>query len=434
MGVSQWGLSVIFFPMIILSWTIERMSDPVGRGGRPKEVLIQGGGSLLTASLAFLLMTRAPTVADAIFFCYPEVLLILLAIIHRDRPATAAYRLVRPAPVRADVERRVMFGLASPARLKRERGIVGMNKRNFVYIAGNNPRHLYPRVDNKLLTKKMAQAGGIAVPPLIGKVSATGQIKELPEFLSPHEQFVIKPAQGSGGKGILVVVGREGERFVKPSGSLIEFADMARHVNGILSGLFSLGGKPDVAMIEGMVQFSDVFDGFSYEGVPDVRVIVYKGYPVMAMTRLSTSDSDGKANLHQGAVGVGLDIGTGRALRAVQYDRPIEIHPDTGAQLADIAVPHWPDLIRLSASCYEVAELGYLGTDLVIDRERGPLILELNARPGLAIQVANGMGMLPRLRLVERQLEGVRRPLSADERAEWSMAQFGVLEARPSDD
>ncbi len=303
-----------------------------------------------------------------------------------------------------------------------------MNRRNVAYIAENNPRRFYPRVDDKLITKRLAHAGGIAVPTLLGVVRFTGQIKELPAFLALHEQFVIKPSKGSGGKGILVIVGREGEGFVKPSGKIITFSEISRHINNILSGLFSLGGRTDVAMIESMVKFADVFENFSYEGVPDIRVIVYKGYPVMAMTRLSTHASDGKANLHQGAIGVGLDIGNGYALRAVQHGQPVEYHPDTGALLREIKVPHWEQVLQLAASCYEVTELGYLGADIVIDKERGPLILELNARPGLAIQVANGAGLRPRIERVDRMIKGLRRPLSAKERAAWSIQTFGAAQ------
>ncbi len=316
-----------------------------------------------------------------------------------------------------------MFGLASPSRL-RAAGIVGMNRRNVRYIAENNPRHLYPLVDDKLKTKALAIKGDIAVPKLIGVVSLTGQIKELGEFLKAHERFVIKPAQGSGGKGILVVTGRDGEDYLKPSGSRVTADGLGRHISNTLSGLFSLGGKPDVAMIENMVDFDDCFDGFSFEGVPDVRVIVYKGFPAMAMTRLSTSDSDGKANLHQGAVGVGLDIATGRALRGVQYDRPVTQHPDTGARLAEIAVPHWETLIHLGARCYEVTKLGYLGVDVVLDRNLGPLVLELNARPGLAIQVANGMGMKPRMDRIEAEIAAGAGRWPATERAAWSLREF----------
>jgi alpha-L-glutamate ligase-like protein len=319
-----------------------------------------------------------------------------------------------------------MFRLTTPGRLRRA-GITGMNRRNVAYIAQNNPRRLYPSVDNKLITKQLTSRGGIAVPPLLGVVKFTGQIKELPEFLATHQQFVIKPSKGSGGKGILVIIGRDGEHFVKSSGKVISFSDIARHINNILSGLFSLGGTPDVAMIESMVQFSEVFRDFTYEGVPDIRVIVYKGYPVMAMTRLSTRASDGKANLHQGAIGVGLGISTGRALRAVQYGRPVEYHPDTGALLKGIVVPHWEELICLAARCYEVTGLGYLGADIVLDKERGPLILELNARPGLTIQVANNAGLMPRIKLVDNEIARQPRPLSPAKRAAWSMQAFNEV-------
>jgi alpha-L-glutamate ligase-like protein len=316
-----------------------------------------------------------------------------------------------------------MFRIATPGKLKRA-GISGMNRRNVEYIAQNNPRHHFPRVDDKLLTKQLARSGGIAVPHLLGVVKYTGQIKKLPEFLEPLEQFVIKPSKGCGGKGIVVIVGRDGERFVKANGKTMTFNEISRHINNILSGLFSLGGRPDVAMIEAMVQFAEVFENFTYEGVPDIRVIVYKGYPVMAMTRLSTRSSDGKANLHQGAIGVGLDLSNGHALHAVQKGRPVEYHPDTGARLKDIVVPQWDELIRLAASCHEVTEMGFLGADIVLDQERGPLIIELNARPGLAIQVANGTGLRPRIEKIEHEIHGQMRHLSSHERAAWSLRAF----------
>ncbi|WP_299689656.1 inactive transglutaminase family protein [uncultured Vibrio sp.] len=51
------GLSITFFPMIILSWTIERMSILWEEEGA-KEVALQGGGSLFTAVLIYLSMTN----------------------------------------------------------------------------------------------------------------------------------------------------------------------------------------------------------------------------------------------------------------------------------------------------------------------------------------------------------------------------------------
>ena len=295
-----------------------------------------------------------------------------------------------------------MWGFASPKRL-RALGIVGMNKRNVYYIAQHNPRHLYPTVDDKLQTKDLCRSHDIAVPKLLGVCRIQQNTKDLIEFLKPYDQFVIKPAKGSGGKGILVVSGRDGNCFIKPSGVRISHQELQRHVSNILSGLFSLGGKTDNALIEDMVQFTDDFNGFSYEGVPDIRVILFKGYPVMAMTRLSTHASDGKANLHQGAVGVGLSIKTGKAIGAVQHNNPIKQHPDTGRVLTELKVPSWEKVMLLASRSYDVSGLGYLGVDIVLDRRYGPLLLELNARPGLAIQMANQTGLEPRLRWVIEQ-------------------------------
>ena len=288
----------------------------------------------------------------------------------------------------------------------RQLGIVGMNRRNVEFIARNNDRRFYPMVDNKLKTKLAAAEWGIDVPELYAEISYQYQARRLEQFIGDHEQFVIKPAQGSGGKGILVIVGRQGQRFIKPNGSELSLRGLKRHVSNILSGLYSLGGRLDVAMVEELVNFDNHFANYSYEGVPDIRVIVYKGYPVMAMLRCSTRESDGKANLHQGAVGVGIDIATGNSLYAVQHNREVTYHPDTGHSFKGLVIPQWQKMLKLAAGCYEMTGLGYLGADIVLDSERGPLILEINARPGLAIQIANRLGLRKRLSEIDQQRLG----------------------------
>ncbi|HUH37321.1 MAG TPA: alpha-L-glutamate ligase-like protein [Spongiibacteraceae bacterium] len=300
-----------------------------------------------------------------------------------------------------------MFGFISPRKL-RAAGVVGMNRRNARFIGPNNRRRFYKRVDDKLQTKLLCEQHNIKVPRLLGVVRLQHQISELKDFLPPLQQFVIKPANGSGGKGILVITGRDGDRYLKASGKALTLTELEHHVSNILSGLYSLGGLPDVAFFEALVIADDSLKEFSFEGVPDIRVILYHGYPVMAMARLSTRRSDGKANLHQGAVGVGLDLATGHALNAVQFSRPLERHPDTGKALKDLKVPHWRELLVLASRGYEMSELGYLGVDLVLDQNLGPLVLELNARPGLSIQLANGAGLAPRLKAIER-IHGPKR-------------------------
>jgi len=310
---------------------------------------------------------------------------------------------------------------SSPFKL-RDKGIMGMNQRNSGYVGRYNPRKLYPLVDNKLKTKIIAREANVTTPALLGVISMQAEVNQVKGFIENAPGFVIKPAKGSGGKGILVVTKIENGRYYKPNGNEETLDDIKRHVTNILAGLFSLGGSADVAVVEGLIQFDDAFDGFSFEGVPDVRVIVFKGFPVMAMMRLSTAASDGKANLHQGAVGVGIDIGTGKAINAVQFDMPIERHPDTDKALIELNVPHWERLIYLAASCYEMTGMGYLGTDMVLDRDLGPMLLELNARPGLAIQIANGKGILPRLKLIEG-LENAEK-MTPEERVVFSKKHF----------
>lgn len=307
----------------------------------------------------------------------------------------------------------------------RAKGVIGMNQRNSRYIGRYNDRRLYPLVDDKLQTKLLATKHGIASPDLIGTVKSQFEVRHVAEMVTGRPGFVIKPAKGSSGKGILVIERIDGDEYVKPSGARIGRDDLERHVSNILSGLYSLGGSPDVAIVETLINFDERFADFTYEGVPDIRVIVFRGYPLMSMMRLSTAASDGKANLHQGAVGVGLDIGSGTAVRAVQFDRPCKVHPDTGRDVSTLRIPDWSTLLHLSAACYDMTKLGYLGVDLALDRDLGPMLLELNARPGLAIQMANGEGLKGRLDLIEAQHE----ERSVEERVAFSVRYFSRNEA-----
>ncbi|MDH3644958.1 MAG: alpha-L-glutamate ligase-like protein [Gammaproteobacteria bacterium] len=310
-----------------------------------------------------------------------------------------------------------------PRQLSR-RGVLGMNRRNVAYIGRYNERERYPLVDDKLKTKLIAHNAGVHVPKLLHVVSAQHEIEDIEAKLEPLSEFVIKPAQGSGGKGILVIESKDDEGFIKSSGERITLNTVKRHLSNIISGLHSLGGRYDVAIIESLVKVSALFKNVSYEGVPDIRLIVFQGYPVMGMLRLATTASDGKANLHQGAVGVGLDIGTGMSVAAVQSNRVVKTHPDTGEDLTRLAVPNWRQLLILAAQCFEVTQLGYLGCDIVIDENRGPLLLELNARPGLSIQIANDAGLLPRLRHIE-ELESFAP--TVEDRVDYAMQTFSRM-------
>lgn len=306
-----------------------------------------------------------------------------------------------------------------PSELKAN-GVLGMNARNYKIIAQNNNRRLYPLVDDKVQTKKLAAKAGINTPKLIGVLEYQHQVKDFVNIIAGHPQFVIKPAHGSGGKGVLVIKQWGDGKFITTSGKVLTFQDVYKHISNTLSGLFSLGGQYDVALIEEMVHFSNMFKDFSYQGVPDVRIIVYKGYPAMSMMRLATAESGGRANLHQGAVGVGLDIKTGKTLNAVMHNVPITTHPDTGANLKTLVVPHWREHLLIGAKSYEMTELGYLGADIVMDENSGPMMLELNARPGLAIQIANGNGLINAIKKIDKTYP---QNLTAEERVDFILNQ-----------
>ncbi|MCB1845385.1 MAG: alpha-L-glutamate ligase-like protein, partial [Halioglobus sp.] len=210
-----------------------------------------------------------------------------------------------------------MFGISK--RLAAA-GVLGLNERNAELIMRLNPRHLYPRVDDKALTKKLAIEAGMAVPELYGLITNQGEVREFASIVAGHESFVIKPANGSGGDGIVVIAGRSKRKrdtYRLGNGMLVSEDDLEHHISNIVGGQYSLSGNPDTALIEYCVQFDPLFGDVSFQGVPDIRVNVYRGYPVMSMVRLPTRISDGKANLHQGAVGAGVDIATGRTLHGV---------------------------------------------------------------------------------------------------------------------
>ena len=302
-------------------------------------------------------------------------------------------------------------------------GVLGMNGRNGAYISQVNQRRLYPLVDDKLLTKELAQKAGLAVPELYAAFRYSGEVRNARAVLDKYQNFVIKPANGSRGNGILVIKGRVGDSLRLGSHRLMDWYDLRFHMQNTLSGIYSLGGQEDSVIAEYCVEFDPVFQTITHLGVPDIRLIAYKGVPVMGMLRLPTSESEGKANLHQGAIGAGIDLASGKTLTAVWRNSVVHQHPDTLAEVSGVEIPHFERMLEIAAGCNEMTGLGYVGVDLVLDRDKGPLMLELNARPGLNIQIANRTGLATRLAAVDRA--GVDK-LPAAERVAFAKETFGV--------
>lgn len=294
--------------------------------------------------------------------------------------------------------------MLNPIRIRRkliEKGVLGINARNRDFIYPSNPRRFYPVVDDKAVTKQVAIEAGVRVPELFATLEYQGHLHRLQEVADAHADFVIKPARGSGGGGILVFSGSNPFGLRKLSGQIMAWGDIRYHVSNIFGGMYSLGGVSDRVLVEQRLRTHSAFDPLSFRGVPDVRIIVYRGVPVMAMMRLPTSLSDGKANLHQGGVGAGVDLVTGVTTKGVCLNKPIEHHPDFGTPIKGFQAPGWPEVLEIASKLGHATGLGYVGVDLVIDETMGPTMLELNARPGISIQVANGEGLARRLKEVD---------------------------------
>jgi alpha-L-glutamate ligase-like protein len=308
-------------------------------------------------------------------------------------------------------------------------GILGINNRVGRYILRHNKRANYPLVDNKVLTARRAAQWGIAMPENYLVIENYGTLKNLHLTLQNYESFVIKPAKGSQGNGIIVIKevikeesnGEVNYFYRRTNDRLMEIDEVKHHISGILSGLYSLAGQSDIAIIQAKIDKHPVFDDYSYGGIPDIRVIVFEGFPVMSMVRLPTKSSDGKANLHQGAIGAGINLKDGSTNNAVINNQVIDIHPDTHHKLCGLKIPHWKETLLMAAQCYDMVELGYLGADIVLTPNQGPMLLELNARPGLGIQIANLAGLVPRLERIRKE---AAKNLSAEERVKFSMEHF----------
>lgn len=289
-----------------------------------------------------------------------------------------------------------------------KRGILGINRRNATCILDYNPRALFPLVDDKRRMHDLCRRIGVPTPPVLAALQAHGDLRNLGTLLAECNDFVLKPNRGAAGRGVLVIVGRDGDRFVRSSGKSVALEEIRQLASDTISGLYSIGGQPDSALIQYRVRLHPAFDRLVYQGIPDVRVVLYRYEPALAMLRLPTRTSVGRANLHQGGIGAGIDLDSGMTFHAVQRDRFVAVHPDTGATVLQRRVPNWPEALVMAKTVARAVGLGFVGVDIVIDADHGPMLLEANARPGLAIQLANACGLQSRMTRIDERLDNER--------------------------
>lgn len=275
-----------------------------------------------------------------------------------------------------------------------------MNARNFLYIRPNNKSSAKRLADDKLETKKMLLDNGIATPSLLATFYERDDVLNF-DWKLPQDGFALKPARGYGGGGILAFKNWNGETGTTVSNQIYTIKQLRSHVFDMLDGAFSLQYLPDKAFIEELVTPHPFFKKFAPIGLADIRIIVFHNIPVMAMIRIPTKQSGGKANLQLGAIAAGIDMRTGITTHALYHTGLIYKIPDTKIKAAGIKLPDWDKLLLLATKTQSVSGLGFAGVDLVIDAKKGPMVLEINTRPGLKIQNANLASLRTRLERVE---------------------------------
>ncbi len=279
------------------------------------------------------------------------------------------------------------------------RGILGLNARSLLYIKPFNPKKAVAFADDKMKTKAFLSARGIPTAKLFARIETRRQLQSF-DFGSLPDVCVLKPNYGFGGEGIIILKGRRNGEFLEQGKTPISTERLKEHIEDILDGKFSVNGLQDTAFFEQILIADECFAPFRPAGLPDIRIIVFNLVPVMAMLRIPTAESGGKANVHQGGIGIGIDIAKGTTTHAAQHHSMITELPHGGA-VSGIQLPRWEELLLIASKIQYITNIGYLAVDLTIDRELGPVLLEVNARAGLMVQVANLTPLRSRLERVE---------------------------------
>jgi alpha-L-glutamate ligase-like protein/uncharacterized protein (TIGR02421 family) len=281
----------------------------------------------------------------------------------------------------------------------RNHGVLGLNARNLLYVKPLNPKKVVAFADDKLKTKAFLSARGIPTAKIYGRIETREQLHSF-DFSALPDHCVLKPNHGFGGEGIIILKGRKGGHFLERGKHPIHNKELAHHIEDIIDGKFSMGGRRDEAFFEHILVQHECFAPFRPMGLPDLRIVVLNLVPVMAMLRIPTAQSHGKANMHLGGIGIGIDMSKGMTTHAAQYHGTIDKLPN-GGDPSGIEIPFWEEILLICSKIQHITNIGYLAVDLTIDEQMGPVLLEVNARAGLMVQVANLAPLQARLERVK---------------------------------
>lgn len=283
--------------------------------------------------------------------------------------------------------------------MKNRRKVLGMNERNLSYIRKYNKRKSIEIADNKIHTKEVLTKEQIPTPKLINVIKSYQELIKF-DFTSLPSSFVLKPVSGLEGGGIDIFYNQDKRgNWIRADKSKATIDDLKKQILDILEGKYSLNQTPDYALFEERIKTHKAFKYFTFKGTPDIRLIIFNNIPVMAFLRLPTRESGGKANLALGGIATGIDMANGITTFAIHgKSNYIDFIPGTKLEVSGLKIPYWDRMLRYSIEAQKATGLNFLAVDFLIDRELGPVIVELNARPGLSIQLANKDGLRSRLK------------------------------------
>lgn len=380
----QLGMLTLF-PVVIISFVAERLNN-IAQDGNWAEMVKQSLTTLFAITLCYLLFSSI--VLQNFFAVYPETLLFVLAIQMMIGKWTGLRitELIRFSAINAD------------------KNTLGINKRNRELVYSLNDRQWLEMAIDKLASKKALAAAGIPVPQTLLSCANFYELEEFMQDLHHFESFVIKPNRGSQGNGILVLVGKDHNKFISASGNAYTEREIRHFVTEILSGSFAQDGSPDIAYVEPLLMEHSSIASIANLGLSDIRLIVCKQEIISCMLRIPTITSGGKANLHQGAIGVSVNVETGLTEHCSFKGKPLTHHPDSHVELQGRLIPFWPKICEMALTAQTVIPLGYIGVDVCLDNRLGPLILEVNGRPGLEIQNVQKKGFSNELEVARNKI------------------------------
>lgn len=297
--------------------------------------------------------------------------------------------------------------------------ILWNNARNLLYIKKFNDKKAIRLANNKLETKIFLWERWIPFAKTYWIISNRNELYEFDFSYLPKKTFIIKPNQWSKGNWILIVKNISKEENLKPKekNNFLNFIikkrekivpyktipthkkelyhiwektindpTFRRYLLDIIDGKFSMNMGWDKVIIEEKLTPGELFKDFCEYGLADIRIIVFNLVPIATMIRVPTKYSNGKANLAQWWLGLGIEICTGKITSMLRKNK-VYTHkfPKEFAHFFGKQIPYRKDILFLSSKAQYYVNLGYLALDRVITNE-GPKLLEINARAWLEVQ------------------------------------------------